>query len=110
MPVGVGEDPAVVVDADGGKLGGLQRLPAAQHGDGGGVEIGAASGVVSLASGLVELVADGDDATVDGEPCFVEVDVGPLKAEELVAAHSGVSGQPERRKEALSGGGPQERL
>ena len=51
LAVAVGEHPAVVVDADGGELGGLQGLPAGEHGDGGGVEVDAAPGVARSCRG-----------------------------------------------------------
>ena len=41
---------------------------------------------------------------------LVEVDVGPAEAEHLVAAHPGHGGEPQRREQPVTGGGPQERL
>jgi hypothetical protein len=106
----VGEHPARVVDADGCVLGGLKRPPAGQHGDGGWVEIDGAPGLVGLTSGFVQLVADGDESTVDRQGGLVAVDVGPAQTEQFAAAQPGHRRQPERREQAVTDRGVQEQL
>lgn len=68
VAVAVGEHPAfLVVDADGGELGGLERPPSLEDGEGGVVEVDVAAGGLGLAARLVEVVADGDEAAVEGD-------------------------------------------
>ena len=57
---GVSEHPAPAVDTDGTLLGGLPVPPCREDVDGGRVEVDAPSGVGGLASGLADVVADGD--------------------------------------------------
>ena len=64
--------------------------------------------VSGLAPGLVQLVADGDESTVEVEATLLDVDVGPLEPEDLVAAHPGHGGEPQDREEPVTGGGAQE--
>ena len=52
---------------------------------------------------LVQLVADGDKAPVDGECGCVQVDVVPLQSEQLTAAESGVGEQPQGGKQPVAG-------
>jgi hypothetical protein len=86
LALAVGEHPRFLrFDAGRGELGGLEGLPAVEDGQGGGVQVDAAAGCLGLASGLVELVADGDEPAFEVEPLLGEVDVGPLEAEDLFA-------------------------
>ena len=89
LAVAVGEHPPVELDAGRGGLGALQRPPGVEHRQRRGVEVDGAAGVAGLASGLVQLVADGDEPAVEREPLALEVDVVPLEPEDLVAAHPG---------------------
>ena len=50
----------------------------------------------------MDLVTDGDEATVEVQPLLGEVDVGPLEAEHLVAAHPGHGRQPVEREESVA--------
>jgi hypothetical protein len=51
------------------------------------VEGDLAAGALGLAACLVDLVADGNEPPVEVQTLLGEVDVGPLEAEHLVAAH-----------------------
>jgi hypothetical protein len=72
--------------------------PPGEHGEGRVVERDRWAGVAGLAPGLVDLVADGDEPTVEVQPLAGVVDVGPLDAEDLVAAHPGGGGEPQDRE------------
>ena len=61
-----------------------------EHPKRGWVEFDAAAGVVGLAPGFVELVADCDQAAVDRQAGVVDVEVGPFQAEQFAAAKPGV--------------------
>ena len=75
--VAVGEHPRLVVgDADRRELGGLKRPPTGEDGEGRVVEGACPAGVSGLAAGLVDLVADGDEPTVEVKALLGEVDVG----------------------------------
>jgi hypothetical protein len=58
----------------------------------------------------VELIADGDETAGEREAGLGDVDVGPLEAEDLVAAHAGHGGEPQHREQPVTRRGPQERL
>lgn len=109
LAVAVGEDPLLVVgDANGRELGGLESAPPCENRKGGVVECDGAPCGLGLASGLVDFVADGDEATVEVQPLLLEVDVGLLESEDLVAAHAGHGGEPHDREEPVPGCGAQE--
>ena len=75
--VAVGEHPRLVVgDADRRELGGLKRPPTGEDGEGRVVEGDCPAGVSGLAAGLVDLVANGDEPTVEVKALLGEVDVG----------------------------------
>src|SRR6516165_7360895 len=77
LSAGVGEDPAVVVDADDALFGLLPRLPRPQDLHCGGVEVDGTAGVAGLAAGLVEFVGDGDEPALDRDDAPGQVDVAP---------------------------------
>jgi hypothetical protein len=84
--VAVGEHPLVaVVDADCGELGRLVGPPTFEDRERRLIEVDGATGSLGLASGLVNLVADCDEPPVEVQAALVDVDVGPLQAEDLVA-------------------------
>lgn len=56
----------------------------------------------------MDLVADRDKATVEVQSLLLEVDVGPLEADYLVAAHPGHRGEPEQREQPMPSGRAQE--
>jgi hypothetical protein len=68
----------------------------------------AAPSVSGLASRLVNLVADGDEPTVEVQALLRAVDVGPFLTEDLAAAHSGHGGEPEDREVPVAAGGAQQ--
>lgn len=105
----VGEHVAGVVVADGGELGGLVGLPCLEDVEGGRVEVDGAPGVGGLAAGFVELVADGDEPPVDRQAGLVVVEVAPFEAEQFAAAHAGGCREPQRREQAVTSSGLQER-
>jgi hypothetical protein len=65
LAVAVGEHPPGGLDADSRVFGVLPLAPTVDDTEGGGVKIDAASCVAGLAAGLVYVVADGDEASVD---------------------------------------------
>ena len=85
-------------------------MPCAQQGEGGRVQFDEPSGVFRFAAGDLAFVADGHEASVDGDGASFPVDIGPLQPEDFVAAHPGRGGQVERWIQPMPGCSLQELL
>jgi hypothetical protein len=92
------------------QLGLLPAPPGDEDRHRGRIEVDAAAGVGCLATGLVQLVVDGDQPAVDGEGGRLLVEVLPPESEELAPAHAGERRHPEGREQPVPCSGSQERL